>query len=62
MFNKKFEYGELVNLEDKGFVFMTGDEEENLDKTKLISAMNYLGEKGWEFVQSDKHIGLIFKR
>ena len=41
---------------------MTEDEEENLDKTKLISAMNYLGEKGWEFVQSDKHIGLIFKR
>ena len=62
MFNKNYEYGELINHKEKGFIFITEDDEKQIDEDLLIKAMNRLGEEGWELVISDEKVGFIFKK
>jgi len=62
IFKKKYKYAELVNLQDRGFVLLTDDEEIEIDEERLIKALNVVGEKGWELVQSDDKVGFLFKK
>jgi len=62
MFKKKYKYAELVNLQDRGFVLLTNDKEISIDEKELIKALNVVGEKGWELVQSDDKVGFLFKK
>ena len=62
IFKKKYKYAELVNLQDRGFVLLTDDEEIEIEKKRLIKALNVIGEKGWELVQSDDKVGFLFKK
>ena len=38
------------------------DEEIEIEKKRLIKALNVVGEKGWELVQSDDKVGFLFKK
>lgn len=62
MFNKTFEYGNLIHNEKRGFVFITEGKEKEFSNKSYIEVMNELGKEGWELVQSDEQIGFLFKR
>jgi hypothetical protein len=72
MFKNNYEYAYLINTDENKFILITEKEEKeekengelhiNIGNVKLVEAMNYAGNKGWEFIVHDENIGLVFKK
>ena len=62
MFEKSYEYARLINNDDNKFILITAEEGLEFGDIQLEKAMNKAGNKGWEFIEHDPNLGLIFKK
>ena len=62
MFKNNYEYAYLINTDENKFILITEKEEKEIGNVKLVEAMNYAGNKGWEFIVHDENIGLVFNK
>lgn len=61
-FRKSYEYARLINNDYNKFILITEDEDLEFGDIQLEKAMNKAGEKGYEFIEHDPNLGLIFKK
>jgi len=61
-FRKSYEYARLINNDDNKFILITEDKDLEFGNIQLEKAMNKAGNKGWQFIEHDHTLGLIFKK
>ena len=61
-FRKSYEYARLINNDDNKFILITAKDEIEIGNVQLEKAMNEAGEKGYDFIEHDPNLGLIFKK
>jgi hypothetical protein len=61
-FRKSYEYARLINNDDNKFILITEDKDLEFGNIQLEKAMNKAGSKGWQFIEHDHTLGLIFKK
>ena len=57
-----FEYGNLRYIENTGWVFISDNSREKIDKDGFIEVFNEIGIEGWELITFQNDVGYLFKR
>lgn len=56
-----YKYGNLIYNNSKGWIFISGKDEEILETETLVTSLNYLGKDGWDLVMYDENLGYFLR-